>query len=72
MDEPVAGVGNNISLTPVPSVDNVPAGAGPSGMVTSSMAGSTPQVVQIDLLLLDAILKPPGTNSHGGIKISVW
>ena len=43
MDEPVAGVGNNISLTPVPSVDNVPADAVLSGMVTSSMAGSTPQ-----------------------------
>ena len=42
MDEPMAGVGNNISLTPAPSVDNVPAGAGLSGMVTSSPAGSTP------------------------------
>ena len=30
MDEPMAGLGNNISLTPVPSVDNVPASAGPS------------------------------------------
>ena len=43
MDEHMAGVGNNISLTLVPSVDTVPAGAGPSRMVTSSMAGSTPQ-----------------------------
>ena len=43
MDEPMAGVGNNISLTPVPSVDNVPTGVGLSGIVTSSMAGSTPQ-----------------------------
>ena len=42
MDEPIAGVGNNISLPPVPSVDNVPAGAGPSGMVMLSMADSTP------------------------------
>ena len=42
MDEPMAGVGNNISLTPAPSVDNVPAGAGLSGMVTSSTAGSPP------------------------------
>ena len=41
-DKPMVGVGN-ISLTPVPSVDNVPADAGSSGMVTSSMAGSTPQ-----------------------------
>ena len=46
MDVPMAGVGNNISPTPVPSVDNVPAGAGPSGMVTSSTAGSTPQSSQ--------------------------
>ena len=29
MDEPMAGVGNNISLTSVPSGHNVPAGAGP-------------------------------------------
>ena len=43
MDKPVVGVGNNISTTPAPSVDNVPADAGSSGMVTSSMAGSTPQ-----------------------------
>ena len=42
MEKPMAGVGNNISLTPAPSVDNAPAGAGPSGMVTSSMADSTP------------------------------
>ena len=42
MDKPVVGVGNNISQTPAPSVDNMPA-AGSSGMVTSSMAGSTPQ-----------------------------
>ena len=41
MDEPMAGVGTNISLTPAPSVDNVPAGAGLSGMVTLSMTGST-------------------------------
>ena len=39
MDESMAGVGNNISPTPVPSVDNAPAGAGLSGMVTSSTAG---------------------------------
>ena len=43
MDEPMARVGNNISLTPAPSVDNAPADAGSSGMVTLSMAGSTPQ-----------------------------
>ena len=43
MDKPVAGVGNNISPTPVPSLDNAPAGAGPLGMVTSSTAGSTSQ-----------------------------
>ena len=48
MDEPQErccspGVGNNISPTPVPSVDNAPAGAGLSGTSTSSMAGSTPQ-----------------------------
>ena len=71
MDEPMAGVGNNISLTPVPSVDNAPAGAGLSGMVTSSTQVAHPRVVQINLLHLDMALKPPGTNFHGGIEISV-
>ena len=45
MDEPKAEVGNNVSPTPAPSVDNVPAcgGWGPSGMVASGTAGSTTQ-----------------------------
>ena len=43
MDKPMVEVGNDISPTPGPSVDNAPAGAGSSGMVTSSMTGSTPQ-----------------------------
>ena len=39
----MAGVeGTNIS-TPVSPVDSEPAGAGPSGTVTSSAAGNTPQ-----------------------------
>ena len=43
MDKSMVGVGNDISLNPVPSVDNVPADAGLLGTVTSIMAGSTPQ-----------------------------
>ena len=43
MDKPIVGVGNNIPPTPVPSVDNVPADTGSSGMITPSTAGSTPQ-----------------------------
>ena len=42
-DAPMVGVENNNTLTPVPPVDSVPADAGPSGMVTSSTAGNTPQ-----------------------------
>ena len=42
-DTPVAGVENNNTSTPVSSVDSEPADAGPSGMVTPSAAGSTPQ-----------------------------
>ena len=42
-DEPMAGVDNNNASTPVPPVDSEPADAGPSGMVTPSVAGSTPQ-----------------------------
>ena len=41
MGKPVAGVGNDTSPTPVPPVSYAPAGAEPSGMVTSSSAGST-------------------------------
>ena len=43
MDKPMVGVGNYTSLTPVPPVDDAPAEAEPSGMVTSSSVGSTPQ-----------------------------
>ena len=43
MDKPLVGVGNNTSPTPVPPVDDAPVEAEPSGMVTSSSAGSTPQ-----------------------------
>ena len=41
-DAPMAGVENNIS-TPVPPVDSEPADARPSGTVTPSTAGNTPQ-----------------------------
>ena len=43
MDKSMVGVGNDTSPTPVPSVDNVPADAGSSRMVTTNSAGSTPQ-----------------------------
>ena len=43
MDKPMAGVGNNTSLTPAPSMDSVPADAGSSGVITPSTADSTPQ-----------------------------
>ena len=43
MGEPMVGVGNNASPTPMPSVDSAPADMGSSGMVTSNMAGSTPR-----------------------------
>ena len=42
-DEPMVGVGNDTSPTPVPSVGNALAEAGPSGMVTSNLADNTPQ-----------------------------
>ena len=70
MDEPMAGVGNNISPIPAPSVDNAPAGTELSGMVTSSMAGSTPQGSPVQPAPLRC--GTPGSNSHGGIKILVW
>ena len=41
MDKPVAGVGNDTSLTQVPPVRDAPIEAELSGMVTSGSAGST-------------------------------
>ena len=41
-DKPIIGVGNDASPPPVPSVGNAPAESGPSGMVTSNSADSTP------------------------------
>ena len=43
MDKPVVGVGNDTSTTPVPSVSDAPVEAEPSGMVTPSSTGSTPE-----------------------------
>ena len=42
-DKPVAGVGNDTSLTPVPPVSDAPVGAEPPGMVTMNSACSTPK-----------------------------
>ena len=43
LDKPVAGVGNDISPTPVPSVSDASIEAELSGMVTPSSMGSTPE-----------------------------
>ena len=43
MDKPVAGVGNDTSPTPLPSVSDAPVKAEPSGTVTPSSTGSTPE-----------------------------
>ena len=43
MVKPMVGVGNDTSPTPAPPVDDAPVEGEPSGMVTSSSAGSTPQ-----------------------------
>ena len=43
MDKSVAGVGNDTSPTPVPSVSSAPVEAELSRMVTSSSTGSTPE-----------------------------
>ena len=41
MDKPVAGVGNDTSLTTAPPVSDAPVEAEPSGMVTLGSTGST-------------------------------
>ena len=43
LDKPVAGVGNDTSPTPVPSVSDASIKAEPSGMVTPSSMGSAPE-----------------------------
>ena len=43
LDKPVAGVENDTSPTPVPSVGDAPIEAEPSGTVTPSSMGSTPE-----------------------------
>ena len=43
MDKPGAGVGNDTSPTPVPSVSDAPLEADLSGTVTPSSTGSTPE-----------------------------
>ena len=43
MDKPVAGVGKDTPPTLVPPVSSAPVGVKPSGMVTLSSAGSTPE-----------------------------
>ena len=62
MDKPVAGVGNNTSPNPVPSVSDAPVEAELSGTVTPSSTGSTPENSPGDLLPFDAALKPLRTN----------
>ena len=42
-DAPMAGAENTNTPTPMPPVDSEPADAGPSGIVTSGAAGTTPQ-----------------------------
>ena len=43
MDKAMVGVGHGTSPPPVPPVDDAPVEAEPSGMVTSCLAGSTPE-----------------------------
>ena len=62
LDESVAGAGNDTSPTPVPYVSSAPVEVELPGMVTSSSTGSTPKIVQINLLHLDTALEPIGTN----------
>ena len=43
MDKPVAGVASDTSPTSAPPVSDAPVGTEPSGMVTLSLADSTPE-----------------------------
>ena len=81
LDKPVARVGNDTSPTPAPSVSDAPVEAEPSGMVTPSSTGSTPEIVQIDLLPFNVAVGPLGTNfskapRHGQVDdagpIGIW
>ena len=71
-DALMAGDENTNPSPSAPPVGSESADTGPSGTVTSSTAGSTPQVVWINLLYLDVAHEKPRTDSHGGTGISVW
>ena len=61
-DAPLTGVENNNTSTPAPPVDSEHADAGPSGMVTPSTAGNTPQ----------GSLDQPAPLRHGTWKTQNW
>ena len=71
-DAPMAGAENTKTPTPAPPMDSEAADAGPSGMVTPSTAGNTPQGSQINLLHLHTAPKKLRTDSQGGTRISVY
>ena len=60
----MAGVENNNTSTPVPSVDSEPADAGLSGWSHQVQQVPHPGVVQINLLHLNVAHEPPRTDSH--------
>ena len=64
MDNPVVGVGNDTSPTPVPPVGDAPVEAEPSGIITSSSAGSTPENSPDPPAPLGVALEPPGTTRN--------
>ena len=69
MDEPVVGVGNDASPTPVPPVGDAPVEAEPSGQSPQAQQVAHQKLVQIDLLHLGVALKPPGTSFLGDMGI---
>ena len=62
LDKPVAGVGNDTSPTPVPSVSDAPIEAELSGMVIPGSMGSTPESSPGQPAPFDMVLRPLGTN----------
>ena len=68
----MAGAEGNDASTPVPPVDSKPADAGPSGMVTPSTAGSTPQGSLDQPAPLRCSVQKTTNDFHGGTGISVY
>ena len=78
MDKPVAGVGNDTSVTPVPPVSDAPVGVNCLGWLPQAQQAAHQKIVQIDLLPSGMALKVDDAGLTGiwdtwvGLCISLY